>query len=314
MRHRMTMNDERLQVRHGRRRSRGWLRVLAGCLLVAAPRTTQHLGATHMLQPQDFFAESDAYERFMGRWSRRLAPQLVKFASVADRDALLDIGSGTGALAFALAAAAPSGRVTGVDRSSAYVRFAQSQASSDRVRFVVGDAQALEFPAAAFDKTLSLLVMNFIPDAPKALREMIRVTRPGGVVAAAVWDYGEGMQMLRVFWDEAVALDPAIAARDERNMPLCKRGELAALWRAQGLERVDEQPIAIDLDFVSFDDYWRPFLGGQGPAGAYTGSLPEPRRAALEARLRSRLLGGRRDGPITLQARAWAVKGVVPPR
>jgi ubiquinone/menaquinone biosynthesis C-methylase UbiE len=203
--------------------------------------------ADHM--KQDIFAESDAYERFMGRWSRRLAPQLVKFASVGDRDSVLDIGSGTGALAFALAEAAPSGRVTGVDPSSAYVRFAQSRASTDRVRFVVGDAQALEFPDAAFDKTLSLLVMNFIPDPARALREMVRVTRPGGVVAAAVWDYGDGMQMLRVFWDEAVALDPAIAPRDERNMPLCKPGELAALWSLQELEHVEEQPIAIEMEF-----------------------------------------------------------------
>jgi len=262
---------------------------------------------------QDIFAESDAYERFMGRWSRRLAPLLVKFAAVGDRDSVLDIGPGTGALAAALAEAAPSGRVTGVDRSAAYVRFAQSRASSDRVRFVVGDAQALEFPDAAFDKTLSLLVMNFIPDPARALREMVRVTRPDGVVAAGVWDYGDGMQMLRVFWDEAVALDPAIAARDERNMPLCKPGELAALWQGQELVRVEEQPIAIEMEFDSFDDYWRPFLGGQGPAGAYVAALDEPRRAALEARLRSRVLGGgRSDGPFKLQARAWAVKGVVP--
>ena len=260
---------------------------------------------------QDIFAESDAYERFMGRWSRRLAPLLVKLASVGDRDSVLDIGSGTGALTFALAEAAPSGRVTGVDPSGAYVRFAQSRASTDRVRFLVGDAQALEFPDAAFDKTLSLLVMNFIPDPARALREMVRVTRPGGVVAAAVWDYGDGMEMLRVFWDEAVALDPAIAARDERNMPLCKPGELAALWQDQELVRVEEQPIAIELEFASFDDYWRPFLGGQGPAGAYAAALDEPRRAALEARLRNRVLGGRSDGPFTLQARAWAVKGAV---
>jgi SAM-dependent methyltransferase len=201
-----------------------------------------------------------------------------------------------------------------VDPSSAYVRHAQARTPGDQVRFLVGDAQALEIPDATFDKTLSLLVMNFIPDSAKALREMLRVTRPGGVVAAAVWDYDEGMQMLRVFWDEAVALDPTIAARDERNMPLSKRGELSALWRSTGLERVEEQPISIELPSASFDDYWQPFLGGQGPAGAYVASLREPRRAALEARLRGRLLGTRPDGPFTLRASAWAVKGVVPVR
>ena len=284
-------------------------------MLVATDRVTHtRVAATNMPPPLDIFAESDAYERFMGRWSRRLAPLLVKFSAVAGRDSMLDVGSGAGALAFALAEAIPSVRVTGVDPSGAYVRYAQARTPSDRVRFLVGDAQALGFPNATYDKTLSLLVMNFIPDSAKALREMIRVTRPGGIVAASVWDYGEGMEMLRVFWDEAVALDSTVAARDERNMPLCRRGELAALWRANGLQQVEEQPIAVELSFSSFDDYWRPFLGGQGPAGAYAASLTEPRRAALEARLRGRLLGTRQDGPFTLQARAWAVKGVVPAR
>jgi SAM-dependent methyltransferase len=264
-----------------------------------------------MSQQPSIFAGSDAYERFMGRWSRRLAPILVKFATVAERDAVLEVGSGTGALASVLADAFPSVRVTGVDRSSEYVRSAQARKSSGQISFLVGDALALAMPNATFDKSLSLLVMNFTPDPARALREMIRVTRPGGVVAAAVWDYGDGMEMLRTFWDEAVALDPTIARRDERNMPLCRRGELAALWRAQGLEGVEEQPMAIELSFASFDDYWRPFLGGQGPAGAYAVSLPEPPRAALEARLRSRLLGTRGDAPFTLQGRAWAVRGNV---
>ena len=257
------------------------------------------------------FAESDAYELFMGRWSRKLAPTFVKFAGVAERDSVLDIGSGTGALAFTIANAVPSTRVTGVDPSPAYVKFAQSKSPSDRVTFQVGDAQALQLPTASFDKTVSLLVMNFIPDSTKALREMTRVTKPGGVVAAAVWDYGDGMQMLRVFWDEAVALDPAIAKRDERNMPLCRRGELAALWKANGLQHVDEQPLTIDTAFKSFDDFWKPFLGGQGPAGAYAVSLPEAKRAALEAALRKRLLGSKPDGPFILQGRVWAVKGTV---
>ncbi len=262
----------------------------------------------------EMFDETAAYEQFMGRWSRRLAPLLVTFASIDERDSVLDIGSGTGALAFFLAEAFPSMRVTGVDPSGAYVRDAQARAPSDRVRFVVGDARALQIPDAIFDKTLSLVVLNFIPDHQKALREMIRVTRPGGIVAAAVWDYGDGMGMLRVFWDEAVALDPAIAVRDERHMPLCRRGELGALWRSNGLQLVEEQPIAIELPFVSFDDYWLPFLGGQGPAGAYATSLPDVARAALESRLRKRLLGERHDGAFELRARAWAVKGVVPDR
>ena len=282
------------------------LATIALVCMAMSPRVT-----TAPMPPQNIFAESEAYEWFMGRWSRRLAPLLVTFASIAEQDAELDVGSGTGALAFAIADAAPSARITGIDPSSAYVHHAQAQSSSDRVRFKVGDAQALEFSNATFDKTVSLLVMNFIPDPAKALREMIRVTRSGGVVAAAVWDYGDGMEMLRVFWDEAVALDPAIAARDERHMPLCRRGELAALWRASGLRDVEERPITIEMTFTSFDDYWRPFLGGQGPAGAYARSLAEPQRASLETRLRRRLLGSGKDGPIKLNGRVWAVKGTV---
>jgi SAM-dependent methyltransferase len=257
----------------------------------------------------DIFLQGDAYERFMGRWSRRLARRLVDFAAVAAHDSVLDVGSGTGALTFAIAEAVPTANVVGIDPSPAYVRESQAHASGDRVRFLVGDAQALDFADASFDKILSLLVMTFIPDPARALSEMMRVTRPGGIVSAAVWDYSEGMAMLRVFWDEAAAVDPAAAARDERNMPLCRPGELAALWRAGGLELLEERSITIEMAFSAFDDYWLPFLGGQGPAGAYAMSLAEAPRASLEARLRSRLLAGRDDGPFTLRGRAWAVKG-----
>jgi SAM-dependent methyltransferase len=263
---------------------------------------------------EEMFAASDAYERFMGRWSRRLAPLLVRFAAVGKPAAVLDVGSGTGALAFAIAEAIPSAQVTGVDPSSAYVREAQARSQTDRVRFLEGDGRALQLHDRAFDAALSMLVLNFIPDPAKALREMVRVTRPGGVVAAAVWDYGDGMEMLRLFWDEAVALDPAIAARDESSMPLSRRGELAALWRAAGLEQVEEQPLGIELPFATFDDYWSPFLGGQGPAGAYVRSLSEAPRGALALRLRDRLLKGGQDRAFTLRARAWAARGVVPAR
>ena len=157
-------------------------------------------------------------------------------------------------------------------------------------------------------------MINFIPDPAKAVREMVRVTRPGGIVGAAVWDYGAGMEMLRVFWDEVVAQVPAAASRDERNMPLCKRGELTELWRTTGLAHSEEQPLTVSLPFASFDDYWMPFLGGQGPAGAYVRSLSEGDRAALEGRLRRRVLGGGADRAFVLQARAWAVKGTVAAR
>jgi SAM-dependent methyltransferase len=252
------------------------------------------------------FSGAEGYERFMGRWSRRLAPLLVQFAEVREGDSVLDVGSGTGALSVA-AAAVPSVRVTGVEPSEAFVQYAREHAGP-AVRFEVGDAQRLPFPDASFDRTLSLLVLNFVPDPSAALREMVRVTRPGGVVAAAVWDYGGGMQMLRLFWDEAVALAPQDASRDEARMPLTTRDGLADLWRAHGLQHVEAQALTIDMGFESFDDYWQPLLCGQGPAGAYVSSLAETARRALQSKLRERLPT---DGAFTLRARAWVVRGTV---
>jgi len=258
------------------------------------------------------FSEAQAYERFMGRWSRGLAPHFVRFAGVRDGDTVLDVGSGTGALTAAIATKAPSSRIVGLDPSAPYVALAQSQQGSALVRFEVGDAQQMRFDDAMFDRTLSLLVVNFIPDARKALREMKRVTKSKGTIAAAVWDYGEGMEMLRVFWDEAVALMPANAAKDERNMPLCRRGDLAARWREEGLQNVVEDALTIETRFDSFDDFWMPFLEKQGPAGAYASSLPAADREALRLRLRRRLLGDGPDKAILMHARAWAVRGVMP--
>ena len=263
-----------------------------------------------MTQQPGMFSQSDGYERFMGRWSRRLAPLLVEFARVGEGNEVLDVGCGTGALTFA-AAAIPSVRVTGVDPSTAFIRSAQRDDCGERVRFQVGDASALRFSDATFDRALSLLVLNFLPDPASAVREMIRVTRPSGIVAAAVWDYGEGMQMLREFWDSVVALAPDAAPRDERHMPLTTRGALSDLWRSHGLQGVEAQPLTIDMPFASFDDYWQPFLCGQGPAGVYAASLPEPARQALRVRLRDRLVNGDPDVGFTLRARAWAVRGVV---
>ena len=259
------------------------------------------------------FSEGEAYERFMGRWSRRLAPLLVRFAGVRDGDTALDVGSGTGALTAALRAAAPSSRITAVDAAAPYVTFAERRHSGDRVRFEVGDAQQLRYPDATFDRTLSLLILNFIPDPGRAVDEMIRVTRPGGIIAAAVWDYGEGMEMLRRFWDEAVALNPGWDARDERHMPLCRKGELEALWREHRLRDVSDDTLTVETRFSSFDDYWAPFLEKQGPAGAYVAALSPPEREQLRLRLRARFLQDGADGPIALRARAWAVRGIARP-
>lgn len=258
------------------------------------------------------FSAGEAYERFMGRWSREIAPLLVTFAGVRDGDAVLDVGAGTGAVTSALVALAPSSRIVGIDPSEPYVAFAQKRYPGALLRFEVGDAQQLRFGAGQFDRTLSLLVLNFVPDANRALKEMIRVTRGGGTVAGAVWDYGHRMEMLRVFWDEAVVLDPAADARDERHMPLSRQGELAALWREHGLQDVAEQALTIRTRFDSFDDYWLPFLAQQGPAGSYVAALAPGERDELRRRVRRRLIGDGPDRAIVLEATAWAVRGMVP--
>jgi SAM-dependent methyltransferase len=255
------------------------------------------------------FTASAGYERFMGRWSRQLAPQYMSFAGVKDGDRVLDVGTGTGAVASAIAHALPSSRVVGIDPSPAFIAAAQNGARSERERFEVGDAQALSQPDASFDQAMALLAMNFIPDHARALAEMKRVIRPRGTVSACVWDYGAGMQMLRFFWDEVVALDPAMDAKDERHMKLSREGQLGELWRTAGLTDVHEQPLAIEQSFASFEDYWEPFLKGVGPGGAYVVSLSEEKRRQLEARLRDRLLGAAGDRAFTLAAKAWCVRG-----
>jgi SAM-dependent methyltransferase len=275
--------------------------------IAATPEDAKIMGAEAKM-----FAMSAEYERFMGRWSGLLAPDYIAFAGVKNGDRILDVGTGTGSLASTLETTMTSSEIVGVDPSAGFISYAKKNAKSGHTRFEVGDAQALRFQDASFDQTMALLVMNFVPDHNKAIGEMRRVTRPQGVASACVWDYNEGMQMLRFFWDEAVALDPAIEPKDERHMKLSREGQLGELWKRAGLVNVQEKPVAIDQAYASFDDYWGSFLRGAGPGGAYVVSLSEERRRQLEARMRKRLLGNREDGPFVLKARAWCVRGEVP--
>lgn len=258
------------------------------------------------------FAAAAGYERFMGRWSRLIAPKYLEFIGAVGGERMLDVGTGTGALAYAAVTSHADNTVVGVDPSAAFIDYNRSRAGPYSPRFEAGDAQNLPFDAGTFDQTMALLVLNFVPNHLRAVNEMIRVTRAGGIVSAGVWDYGDGMQMLRVFWDEAVSLDPAADPLDERHMKLSREGQLSALWTQAGLAEVEERPLLIVQQFASFEDYWGAFLEGVGPAGTYVASLDTARRSALEARLRARLLRQHGEGQITLQARVWCVRGRAP--
>lgn len=250
------------------------------------------------------WVKPQAYEAFMGRWSRILAREFVAFAGVEAGDRVLDVGSGT---ASVVAAALDRGsHVVGLEPSDEFRSFAQARWPA--ARFEAGDAQSLPFASGSFDACLSMLVLNFVPDPAAAAAEMRRVARPGGRVAAAVWDYMSGMDMLRLIWDAVVELDPEASDRHEGRMRVSQAGDLSELWREVGLERVEDGELLIDTPFASFDDFWLPLLMEVGPAGAYVASLAEERRQALRNLLFERL----GPGPFLLRARAWAVRGSVP--
>jgi SAM-dependent methyltransferase len=251
----------------------------------------------------------EAYERYVGRWSRAVAEEFVRRLGVPAGRSWLDVGCGTGALTSAVLRAGGPAAVHGVDPSGGFLAHARREIDDPRARFAVGDARALPFPDARFDAAVSGLVLNFVPEPEAAVAELARVVAPGGVVGAYLWDYADGMQMIRLFWDAATALDPAAAEVDEgRRFPLCRPESLRTLWTGAGLTDVEVEPIEVPTRFRDLDDYWTPFLGGQGPAPGFVATLDGDRRAALHALLGERLPLAA-DGSITLSARAWAVSG-----
>jgi SAM-dependent methyltransferase len=238
---------------------------------------------------KDVWASGDAYEPYVGRWSRLIAHQFVTWLGVPPNKDWLDVGSGTGALSEVILASASPRHVTGVDPSDGFVSFARHKVTDRRATFQVGDAQKLTVADGSFDATVAGLVVNFIPDQTKAVIEMTRVTRPRGVVGAYVWDYAGEMQMMRHFWDSAVALDPNAVSLDGRRFAVCHPEPLADLFRKAGLGDVKTRSIDVPTVFRNFDDYWTPFLGGQAPAPSYCMSISEDRRVALRERIRANL-------------------------
>jgi len=257
----------------------------------------------------DTWERGDPYERYVGRWSRRVAPRFLSWLGLPSGRRWLDVGCGTGALCASIADQCAPALLSGVEPSEGFLSAARQHLGANAT-LRSGNAAAIPFEEHSFDAVVSGLVLNFVPDPRAALAEMTRVTRSGGTVAAYVWDYAGGMQLMRIFWDAAVALDPASARLDEGpRFPLCHPDALAQLFSGAGLRNVATAALEVPTPFESFDDYWQPFLGGQGPAPAYAMSLDETSRSLLRERLRERL-PARPDGSIPLSARAWAVRGV----
>ena len=261
-------------------------------------------------QVSDTWERGSPYERYVGRWSRQVAPKFLSWLNVPAGRMWLDVGCGTGALCAAILDHCAPASVAGVEPSEGFLKTAKDNLAN-RASLHQGSATQIPLGDASVDVVVSGLVLNFVPDPRAALAEMARVTGKGGRIAGYVWDYAGKMELMRHFWDAAVALDPAAAKLDEGpRFPLCHPQALEKLFAEAGLKDVAVAPIDIPTPFASFDDYWQPFLGGQGPAPAYAMSLDETARARLRERIRERMPTSA-DGAISLIARAWAVRGTL---
>jgi SAM-dependent methyltransferase len=255
------------------------------------------------------WASGRAYEPFIGRWSRLVAREFLGWLGRPVGQRWVEVGCGTGALTHTLIAMTRPAVVLAADRSAQYVAYARAHESAGAARFLVADATHLPVRRAEADAVVSGLLLNFLPVPSAGVVEMARVARVGGIVAAYVWDYADRMELLRYFWDAAVEIDPGAAPVDEgRRFPLCAPRALAQVWQDAGLAEVETSALEVATPFRDFEEYWRPFLGGQGPAPAYVATLDGERREALRTHLRARVPAGP-DGRIHLTARAWAVRG-----
>jgi SAM-dependent methyltransferase len=267
-------------------------------------------------QQSSIFHASDgaAYEVWLGRWAKRLAGVFLDFVDLPETGDLLDVGCGTGALTLTMAERWPERGVIGVDLAAPFIAYAQSRRTGDRPVFELGDACALKYEDGRFAGVTAHLLFLFIPKPEIALREMRRVTRSGGKVAAVVWDSRGGLVYQRMLWDTAVAIDPnARAVRDSLFAnPVAIPGGLAGFFRQAGLVAVEEQSLTIRMDYANFGDYWRSFVAGQGPVGAYFTSLALDLKARIKEAVHDAYCSGSPDGPRSLTASAWAVQGKAP--
>jgi len=247
-----------------------------------------------------FAVSASAYDRFMGRYSVRLAPQFAEFAGVSGGQRMLDVGCGPGALTSELVARLGPVAVTAVDPSESFVGAARERHPGVEVH--VAAAEDLPFEGEQFDAALAQLVVHFMSDPVAGLREMARVTRPGGVVAACVWDHGGGQGPLSVFWEAACELDPDV--EDESDLPGAAEGSLAELFRTAGLRRIEDAVLSVTVEHPTFEEWWQPFTLGVGPAGSYAARLDETAQTRLRERCRELLP----DEPFALTSRAWAVR------
>jgi SAM-dependent methyltransferase len=256
----------------------------------------------------DAWERGDPYEQYVGRWSRRIAPPFLSWLGIAAGKRWLDVGCGTGALCASILDHCSPLSVIGVDPSEGFLEKAKEHLGNGAL-LQRGSAMEISLGDASIDVAVSGLVLNFIPNQRAALSEMARVTASGGTIAAYVWDYAGKMELMRFFWDAAVELHPDAIVMDEGvRFPICHPTALADLFASSGLRGVEVTSIDVPTPFRDFEDYWRPFLGGQGPAPAYAMALDETDRARLRDRIRSRI-PLREDGSICLIARSWAVRG-----
>jgi SAM-dependent methyltransferase len=254
------------------------------------------------------WAGSDAYERYIGRWSRPVADQFVLWLDVPPGQRWLDVGCGTGALSQAILKRSAPASLIGVDPVEPFIARAAAALTDPHASFRLGSAADAGLSDGAADVVVAGLVLNFVPDVEAALAEWRRVLAPGGRVGAYVWDYVRGMGFIRHFWDAAVAVDPAAAAVDQGGQSgVTAAGQLEAAFRAAGFVAIEARSIATPTVFADFDDLWDPFLGGTGGAPGYVATLGEAHRAAIREQLR-RSVVAKPDGSIHLEARAWAVR------